>query len=169
VTNRLTLDYGIRWTRRMRAMRSMSATACSPTIPNPPPAPTRRRGVRRLRSGRCNCQFARPYDFAIGPALDSPTRSIPKRDSGGWGVVYANLATFSYFTNAPSSESVSTNSPYFRHVRPSRARSAAACSTIPPPAYGDPRSGVRPTPAGGFAQLLYGSNSNRPAESTPSA
>ena len=43
----------------------------------------------------------RKYPYAIGPRLGAAYQFDPKTViRGGWGVVYANLATYQYFTNS---------------------------------------------------------------------
>ena len=54
-------------------------------------------------TGRCNCKFIPRYPYAIGPRIGFAYQLDSKTVlRGGWGVVYGNLNTYSYFTNSAS-------------------------------------------------------------------
>jgi len=103
VSHRLTLDYGIRWDEENEGHELHQRNSMfGPSIPNPSAGGLLGGEVYEgYGPGRCNCQFAKNYPYAIGPRFGFAYQIDPKTViRGGWGVVYANLATFSYFTNA---------------------------------------------------------------------
>jgi hypothetical protein len=104
VTRKLTLDYGLRWDQESEGHEIHQRNSMfGPTIPNPSAGGLLGGEVYEgYGPGRCNCQFAKPYPYAIGPRFGFAYQINPKTViRGGWGVVYSNLATFSYFTNNP--------------------------------------------------------------------
>jgi Carboxypeptidase regulatory-like domain/TonB dependent receptor len=102
LTRKLTLDYGLRWDyldqgHEIHYRNSM----LGPKTPNPSagglPGALIYEGYGQ---GRCNCNFIPKYPFAIGPRLGIAYQLDSKTVlRAGWGVVYGNLATYSYFTN----------------------------------------------------------------------
>ena len=102
VTRRLTLDYGLRWDlldqgHEIHYRNSM----LGPKTPNP--AAGGLLGALIYEgggAGRCNCNFINKYPYALGPRLGVAYQIDSKTVfRAGWGVVYGNLATYSYFTN----------------------------------------------------------------------
>ncbi|HJT88027.1 MAG TPA: TonB-dependent receptor [Bryobacteraceae bacterium] len=92
VTRKLTLDYGIRYDYQTYLKEQYGRFAqFAPNIPNPSagglPGAVEFEGYG---PGRCNCNFANNYPYAIGPRLGVAYQITPKTVlRGGWGVVYA--------------------------------------------------------------------------------
>ncbi len=92
ITRKLTLDYGIRYDYQTYLKEQYGRFAqFAPNIPNPSaggqPGAVQFEGYG---AGRCNCNFANNYPFAIGPRLGVAYQITPKTVfRGGWGVVYA--------------------------------------------------------------------------------
>ncbi len=110
VTRKLTLDYGLRWDYfnylREGAGRMPSF---SPTTPNPSagnlPGATIFEGNG---PGRCQCQFAHNYPYAIGPRLGVAYQITPKSVlRAGFGVVYAKTAAYDNLTIVSNNQFVS--------------------------------------------------------------
>ena len=101
VTRKLTLDYGVRWDYgTYQSEQYGRVSSFSPTTPNP--AASGRLGGRAYEA-TCNCNFAHPYPFAIGPRLGVAYQINPKTViRGGFGVVYNSTSnqTGSYSNNA---------------------------------------------------------------------
>jgi len=91
VTRKLTLDYGIRYDYQTYLKEQYGRFAqFAPNIPN-----TSQGGMpgavefEGYGPGRCNCNFANNYPFAIGPRLGVAYQINPKTVlRGGWGIVY---------------------------------------------------------------------------------
>jgi outer membrane receptor protein involved in Fe transport len=103
VTRKLTLDLGLRWDLMDQGHEIWNRNSMfGPSVPNPsagglPGGMT----YEGNGPGRCNCSFIPRYPYAIGPRLGAAYQIGPKTVlRGGWGVVYANLATYQYFTNS---------------------------------------------------------------------
>jgi hypothetical protein len=105
ITRKLTLDYGLRWDLQGQGHEIWNRDSMfGPSIPNPS-AGGRLGGFvyEGNGAGRCNCYFAKPYPYAIGPRFGFAYQLTPKTViRGGWGVVYAALATFNNFTTSAS-------------------------------------------------------------------
>jgi len=91
VTRKLTLDYGIRYDYQTYLKEQYGRFAqFAPNIPNP--SQGGRLGAVEFEGfgpGRCNCNFANNYPFAIGPRLGVAYQIAPKTVlRGGWGIVY---------------------------------------------------------------------------------
>ena len=91
VTRKLTLDYGIRYDYQTYLKEQYGRFAqFAPNIPNP--SQGGRLGAVQFEGfgpGRCNCNFANNYPFAIGPRLGVAYQIAPKTVlRGGWGIVY---------------------------------------------------------------------------------
>ena len=101
ITRKLTLDYGLRWDYGTYQSEQFGRVASfSPTIPNP--AASGRLGAKAYEA-TCNCNFAHPYPFAIGPRLGLAYQIDPKTViRAGFGVVYnaTSNQTGSYSNNA---------------------------------------------------------------------
>jgi hypothetical protein len=91
VTRKLTLDYGIRYDFQSYLKEGQGRFAqFAPNIPNPSaggqPGAVEFEG---FGPGRCNCNFANNYPYAIGPRLGVAYQITPKTVfRGGWGIVY---------------------------------------------------------------------------------
>ena len=99
ITRKLTLDYGLRWDlySPMREMDNRTS-GFSASIANPA-AGGRLGGVVYEGSGpgRCNCQLASAYPYALGPRLGVAYQLNNKTViRGGWGVVYGGSLQFGY-------------------------------------------------------------------------
>jgi hypothetical protein len=103
VTRKLTLDLGLRWDLMDQGHEIWNRNSMfGPNVANPS-AGGRLGGMTYEGNGpgRCNCKFIPRYPYAIGPRLGVAYQIGPKTVvRGGWGVVYANLATYQYFTNS---------------------------------------------------------------------
>jgi hypothetical protein len=104
ITNRLTLDYGLRWDLQSWGHEIYYRwSEFGPSTPNPVvnniPGGIEYQGYG---PGRCNCLFANTYPYAIGPRLGIAYQIDSKTVfRGGFGVTYAPLSSYSYITNAP--------------------------------------------------------------------
>lgn len=101
VTRKLTFDYGLRWDYgTYQSEQYGRVSSFSPTIPNP--AASGRLGAKSYEA-TCNCNFAHPYPYAIGPRLGVAYQINSKTViRGGFGVVYNSTSnqTGSYSNNA---------------------------------------------------------------------
>ena len=101
VTRRLTLDYGVRWDYQDALRETHDRFAVfGPTIPNPSAG-----GLLGAVSyagygpGRCNCDVASTYPYAIGPRLGGAYQIDSKTVlRAGWGLVYSTTANSNYIT-----------------------------------------------------------------------
>jgi hypothetical protein len=92
VTRKLTLDYGIRYDYQTYLKEGQGRFAqFAPSIANP--SAGGQPGAVEFEGdgpGRCNCNFANNYPYAIGPRLGVAYQLNPKTVlRGGWAVVYA--------------------------------------------------------------------------------
>jgi len=103
VTRKLTLDYGVRWDYGTYQSEQYGRVASfSPKVPNP--SASGRLGAKAYEA-TCNCNFAHPYPFAIGPRLGMAYQINSKTViRAGIGVVYnaTSNQTGSYSNNAAS-------------------------------------------------------------------
>jgi Carboxypeptidase regulatory-like domain/TonB dependent receptor len=94
LTKRLTLDYGLRWDLQQPIQELHDRIASfSPTTPNPN-AGGLLGGVayEGSGSGRCSCQFAATYPYAIAPRFGAAYQIDSKTVvRGGWGFSYGPL------------------------------------------------------------------------------
>jgi hypothetical protein len=94
LTKKLTLDYGLRWDLQQPIQELHDRIASfSPTTPNPN-AGGLLGGVMYEGSGpgRCNCQFAPIYPFAVAPRFGAAYQLDSKTVfRGGWGFSYGPL------------------------------------------------------------------------------
>ena len=103
VAKKLTLDLGVRWDYQDQGHEIHYRNSMfGPTISNPSAGGLPGGMVYEgFGAGRCNCNFIAKYPYAIGPRLGFAYQINPKTVfRGGWGVVYANLPTYQYFTNS---------------------------------------------------------------------
>lgn len=103
LTRKITLDYGLRWDYMEQGHEIWNRNSMfGPSIPNPSAGGLPGGMVYEGNGpGRCNCSFVPRYPYAIGPRLGGAWQITPKTVlRAGWGVVYANLATYQYFTNS---------------------------------------------------------------------
>jgi hypothetical protein len=111
VTRKLTLDYGLRWDYGTYQSEQYGRVASfSPTVANP--SASGRLGGKAYEA-TCNCNFAHPYPYAIGPRLGVAYQINSKTViRGGIGVVYnaTSNQTGSYSNNA------ATGTPAFGQV-----------------------------------------------------
>jgi hypothetical protein len=104
VTNKLTLDYGLRWDLAGQGHELYYRTAAfDPNTANPAagglPGATTYEGYGQ---GRCNCTFAKTYPYAIGPRLGAAYQISSKTVlRAGWGISYGFPPNFNYITNTP--------------------------------------------------------------------
>ncbi len=103
-TRKLTLDYGVRWdweTAWHEIHNRMSSF--EPGIVNPSAGGLLGgTAYPGYGPGRCNCDFAPPYDYGIGPRLGAAYQVDHKTViRGGFGVVYGRTSDSSYITNSP--------------------------------------------------------------------
>jgi hypothetical protein len=138
VTRKLTLDYGLRWDLQqpLREIHDREASF-SPTTPNPNanglPGAVIYAGSG---TGRCNCQFASAYPYAIAPRLGVAYQFDAKTVfRGGWGLSYGSLA--------PTASQPSTSGLGFNTV------------TVPGPGNGVP-AGILSQPLSFNQTALYG-------------
>lgn len=103
ITRKLTLDYGLRWDLQSQGHEIHDRNSTfGPTIPNAA-AGGLPGGIvyEGFGTGRCNCRFTDTYPYAIGPRLGVAYQIDDKTVvRAGWGVSYANLPAYSYFTNS---------------------------------------------------------------------
>ena len=103
VTRKLTLDLGIRWDLQDQGHEiHWRNSMFGPNVKNPS-AGGLLGGMQYegYGPGRCDCKFIPRYPYAIGPRVGFAYQIDPKTViRGGWGVVYANLPTYQYFTNS---------------------------------------------------------------------
>lgn len=104
VTRRLTLDYGLRWDLQSQGQEIHDRSSMfGPSIPNSS-AGGLQGGIvyEGYGQGRCNCRFTNTYPYAIGPRIGGAYQINDKTVlRAGWGITYANLPTYGYFTNSP--------------------------------------------------------------------
>ena len=102
-TRRLTIEYGLRWDLMMQGHEIHYRNSMfGPTIPNPS-AGGLLGGIVYEGYGpkRCDCQFTDTYPYALGPRLSAAYQMSEKTVlRAGVGVVYSNLPTLGYLTNA---------------------------------------------------------------------
>ena len=105
VTGKLTLDIGVRWDLQEwfhevgNRVSELSLTAPDPAAGNLPGGVV----YAGSGSGRCNCNMAPAYPYAIAPKLGVAYQLNSKTVvRGGFGVAYGQLGTTSWFTNNPN-------------------------------------------------------------------
>lgn len=102
-TRKITFDYGLRWDLMDQGHEIWNRNSMfGPSISNPSAGGLKGGMVYEGNGpGRCNCKFIPRYPYAVGPRLGVAWQATPKTVvRAGWGVVYANLATYQYFTNS---------------------------------------------------------------------
>ncbi len=103
VTRKFTLDYGLRWDYLTQGHEiHFRNSMFGPSVPNPSagglPGAISFEGYGK---GRCDCQFTDNYPYAIGPRLGGAYQLNEKTViRAGAGIVYSNLPTLAYLTNA---------------------------------------------------------------------
>jgi Carboxypeptidase regulatory-like domain len=99
ITNKLTLDYGLRWDLQTPNKELWDRTSgFDPVIANPN-ANGRLGGVvyDGYGAGRCNCSLIATYPYAIAPRLGIAYQLSQKTVlRGGWGLSYGQLSAFNY-------------------------------------------------------------------------
>jgi hypothetical protein len=168
LTKKLTLDYGLRWDLQQPIQELHDRIASfSPTTVNPN-AGGLLGGVayEGSGSGRCNCQFAATYPYAVAPRLGAAYQFNSKTVfRGGWGFSYGPLVPL---LTDPSAASTGFNTVTI--ASPGNGVGAGFLSQPlvfnPTALYGaayDP--GLNVVPGGGIqaAPSLVDPNSGRPA------
>lgn len=103
VTNKLTLDYGVRWDLEDWGHEIHNRwTEFGPNTPNPTVNNIKGALVYEgYGAGRCNCSFTKTYPFALGPRLGAAYQLNSKTVfRAGAGVTYGPVSSFSYITNS---------------------------------------------------------------------
>jgi hypothetical protein len=103
-TRKLTLDYGLRWDLQGQGHEIWYRwSQFGPTTPNPSAGGLPGAVVYPgYGPGRCNCNFASAYPYAIGPRIGAAYQVTPKTVVRlGWGITYSTLPSYSYITNNP--------------------------------------------------------------------
>ncbi len=110
ISRKLTLDYGLRWDfltylkEEYGRQPSFSQTVLNPNAGNRPGGLIYEGDL----TGRCQCNFASNYPFAIGPRVGLAYQVTPKTViRAGFGVVYANTSTYDNYTITSSTPFVS--------------------------------------------------------------
>jgi Carboxypeptidase regulatory-like domain/TonB dependent receptor len=103
ITRKLTLDYGIRWDYEeagheiWHRASTLGFNTPNPSIGGLPGALI----FEGSGAGRCNCNLAGKYPYAIGPRLGAAYQITPKTVLRlGWGITYGNLPGLNYITNS---------------------------------------------------------------------
>ncbi len=102
ITRKLTLDYGIRWDYEAAGHEIWNrVSTLGFSTPNPSAGGLNGALIYAGNGpGRCNCDMAPRYPFALGPHLGVAYQLNPKTViRGGWGISYGNLAGLNYITN----------------------------------------------------------------------
>ena len=102
ITRKLTLDYGIRWDYEAAGHEIWNrVSTLGFSTPNPSAGGLNGALIYAGNGpGRCNCDMAPRYPFALGPRLGVAYQLNPKTViRGGWGISYGNLAGLNYITN----------------------------------------------------------------------
>lgn len=99
ISNKLTVDYGLRWDYAWPVRDKEYRTAAfDPNIPNP--SAGGRLGATAYEGygpGRCNCVFSPSYAFAFGPRVGASYQLGEKTVvRAGWGISYTQTPVFSY-------------------------------------------------------------------------
>ena len=115
VTRKFTLDYGIRYDYSTYSREQYGrAPDFGPRTPNPTVGG--RLGAPIFEGsgpGRCNCEFAHNYPYAIGPRLGAAYQINPKTVvRAGWGIVYTGTPNANLAGSAVSSTPFTSPSPY---------------------------------------------------------
>jgi hypothetical protein len=102
VTNKLTLDYGLRWDLQSWGHEiHYRWTEFGPTVPNPVTGNLGAILYSGYGANRCNCLFSNAYPYSIAPRLGVAYQLDDKTVfRGGAGVTYAPIGTLAYITNA---------------------------------------------------------------------
>jgi hypothetical protein len=103
VNHKLTLDYGLRWDLQGEGHEIWNRDSMfGPSIPNPSAGNLPGGFVYEgYGAGRCDCYFAKPYPYAIGPRFGFAYQLTPKTTvRGGWGIVTAAVAPSNSFTSS---------------------------------------------------------------------
>jgi hypothetical protein len=115
VTRKFTLDYGLRWDYSTYSREqygrapNFSATTPNPTAGGRLGAPI----FEGYGPGRCNCDFAHNYPYAIGPRIGAAYQITPKTVlRAGWGLVYTSTPNANLANTAVSSTPFTAPSPY---------------------------------------------------------
>ncbi len=165
VTRQLTLDYGIRYDYQTYLKEQYGRFAqFAPNVPNPSaggiPGAVQFEGYG---PGRCNCNFANNYPYAIGPRLGAAYQMTPKTVlRAGWGIVYSGTGDSNGSTAGGLSIPAAVNSPAFGQPV-MRLQDGVPFAPLPFPNYDVgqfPQAGYATTQA---PTTWYDQNAGRPA------
>jgi hypothetical protein len=99
ISNKLTVDYGLRWDYAWPTHdRNYRTAAFAPTIANPSAGGLLgATAYEGYGPGRCNCVFSPSYKYALGPRLGVVYQINPKTVlRTGWGISYTQIPVFDY-------------------------------------------------------------------------
>ena len=91
LSRKLTIEYGLRWDYQGFARELHDRVSeFAPAVPNPSAGGLTGATIYQgYGAGRCNCVFANPYPYAVGPRLGAAYQIDSKTViRGGWGLTY---------------------------------------------------------------------------------
>jgi hypothetical protein len=166
ITRKLTLDYGLRWDYSSYLKEQYGKLAqFAPSIPNA--AAGGRLGAVEFEgdgAGRCNCNFASAYPFAVGPRLGMAYQINQKTVlRAGWGIVYSGTGDANGATQGGLTAPKPFSNPSFGTPALTLANGIPPSSVLPFPNFDPnqyPQAGYATTQA---PPVWYDQNAARPA------